>query len=467
MIDRRRAGRPRDGTPGVGFMVVGVLGKGYGFVRDDRPQDVNRRVAYIALQFPTLSETFVSNEIAGLLDLGWEIDVYPLWPDRSPIVHPQAALLTDLARWRHPLSAASLRANARMLLRRPRRYLSTLRLIVSDLPAHPLRTMKSIALFPTMVWIASDLASRRHLHVHAHFASHQALAALVARSLAGVTYSFTAHAHDVYVSPSLIEPKVRHAAFVVAISDYNRRLLELIQSSDTPLHVVHCGVQVPATLPPIDGERKSILCVGRLTAKKGQRYLIDACRILRDRGIDVSCTIVGGGEDRELLRSMIRAAELEDVVSLTGPLASDAVAEQLRQAAVFVLPSVVLPDGNAEGIPVALMEAMAAGVPVISTWTTGIPELIEDGVSGFLVEPEDSQALASAIERLLVEPQLRDQLRQQAFASVRANFSANDSIRELGRLFEHETALENLHTDSIRPGNQGTIEPSPNTRLDA
>lgn len=395
------------------------------------PERRSHRVAYIVLRFPTLSETFVVREINALRARGWQVDIFPLWRDHPEHIHADVPALEPFVHWAHPLHPATFAATMRMLIRRPKPYLSSLGLILREIPRRPKRALKSLGLFPIMVRMAAELEDSHTRHVHAHFASYPTLAALVIQRLTGISYSFTAHAFDLYVDPSHLATKVAEANFIVTISEYNHRLLQPLADGQTPVHVVHCGVDVPDRLPEQRPCSREILCVGRLEEKKGQRYLIEACRILRDRGQAFHCTIVGSGPERERLERQIADAGLGEYVELTGPLTAEYVQERLAAAEVFALPSVVTRNGNAEGIPVALMEAMAAGVPVISTRTTGIPELVIDGQTGLLVEPRDASALAEAIEHVLDDAELAERLRQSAFEKVRADFRLDENARAI------------------------------------
>lgn len=399
-----------------------------------------RRVAYIVLRFPTLSETFIVREIGALRARGWDIAIYPLWRDHPKQVHPDVPPLEPFVRWRHPLSPVALVATGRMALSRPRRVVSSLALVAGEMFRRPRRAIVSLGLFPVIVWMAADLERRGIRHVHAHFASFPTLAALVIRRLTGISYSFTAHAFDLYVDPSFLPNKVHDATFIVTISEYNRALLQPLAGDATPVHVVHCGVPIPERLPEHQPDGREIVCVARLEEKKGHIYLVEACRILHERGVSLRCTIVGGGPEMSRVRSTISAAGLDPVVRLVGPQTSESVQRYLARATAFVLPSVVTPTGNAEGIPVALMEAMAAGVPVVSTTTTGIPELVVDGETGLLVPPRDAVALADAVERLLRDDAVRDRLRESAFRKVGSEF----------RLEENSRAIEDHLLDAIQ-----------------
>jgi glycosyltransferase involved in cell wall biosynthesis len=334
------------------------------------------------------------------------------------------------------VSIGALGATVRALFRSPRRFVGALGVILADLPHRPKRVLKGLGLFPVMVWISEELKRQRIDHVHAHFASYPALAGMVLQKLGGTSYSFTAHAFDIYVDPSQLDAKIDHAAFVATSSDYNRRLLARRSTRGTPVHVVRCGVRVPESLPELHNGPTTVLCVGRLVEKKGQAYLIDACAMLRGKGFDVQCMMIGDGPDRDLLQQRIDATGLTGHVKLAGSRTTDEVASALRQATVFVLPSIVTGSGNAEGLPLALEEAMAAGVPVLSTRVTGIPELVDDGVNGVLVDPGDASQLAAALERLITSPAERERLRKAAFETIRNEFGLLDNARKLSGYLE-------------------------------
>lgn len=393
----------------------------------------SHRVAYIVLRFPTLSETFIVREIHALRDRGWDVSIYPLWRDDPDRVHADIPALLPTVRWHHPFSLSTLRATLGTLLRRPGPYLSALSLVLSELPRRPRRAMISLGFFPVIVWMATDLERRGIRHVHAHFASYPTLAANIIHRLTGITYSFTGHAYDLYVDPSHLPRKVEDATFIVTISDYNRALLQPLAGTATPVYVIHCGVSLPDALLADVPSGREIVCVARLEEKKGHQYLIAACGLLRQRGVDLHCTIVGGGPEMDSLQTQAFAAGLDGVVEFVGPQTSERVQQFLANATAFVLPSIVTKSGNAEGIPVALMEAMAVGVPVISTTTTGIPELVVDGETGLLVPPRDVAALADAIERMLDDAGLRDHVRRHAFLKVKAEFSLETNAIEIER----------------------------------
>jgi glycosyltransferase involved in cell wall biosynthesis len=256
-------------------------------------------------------------------------------------------------------------------------------------------------------------------HVHAHFASHPAAAAYVIHRLTGIPYSFTAHGSDLHRDRHMLREKVAEAAFVVPISNYNRELIlaECDGHYGDKVVVVHCGVDTSvfqARTAPTPHEQGQgpfrLLCIGTLHEVKGQTYLIEACQLLQKRGIEVDCHFAGDGPDLDALTAQAAAAGLTDRMHFHGRLTRGEIVQLLHSADVVVTPSVPSRDGRREGIPVALMEAMGSGVPVVASDLSGIPELVENDVCGLLAPPRDVDALADALERLYYDPALRRRL---------------------------------------------------------
>jgi glycosyltransferase involved in cell wall biosynthesis len=209
--------------------------------------------------------------------------------------------------------------------------------------------------------------------------------------------------------------------------------------------VVHCGVDTGLFQPRSKalrsaGDPLTIVCVGSLEEKKGQRYLVEACEILRARGVNFMCHLIGDGATREALAQQIAAAGLDDMVRLEGGQPRSEVARFLQSADVVALPSIVTKSGKMEGIPVALMEPLACEVPVVSTRISGIPELVEDGVTGLLVPPADAAALADALQRLAEQPELGLRMGRAGREKVLAEFDLATEGQELARLMLGEAA---------------------------
>jgi glycosyltransferase involved in cell wall biosynthesis len=290
--------------------------------------------------------------------------------------------------------------------------------------------------FAKAVAVARVAARERIDHLHAHFASHPATAAWVVHRLTGIPFSFTAHANDLFVAPVLLDRKLADARFAIAISEYNRRVL-LERRPAARVELVHCGVDVERCAWHGLGERAPdrVVCVASLLEKKGHTDLIDALALLVERRPGVMLELVGDGPERDRIVRRARERGVDRQVSLLGARSSEQVRATLAEARAFALPSVRLPSGRMEGIPVALMEAMAAGVPVVATRLSGIPELVQDAVTGLLVEPHDPEGLAAALERLLADDALAAELALNARRLVERSFSLKVEAGRLGDLF--------------------------------
>jgi glycosyltransferase involved in cell wall biosynthesis len=389
------------------------------------------RIAFLVPRFPKLSETFVTDEMAALERRGATIELYALLAGHDPTSSTPSRFSAIVAS-----APRALAAQLYWLLRRP---LPLLRIWQSALREHrssPRRFAQALL----GIGAAGEFALRMRrggiAHVHAHFATHSALAAWAIGRLAGIPYSFTVHADDLFVRRPMLAEKVGESSFVVAISEFNRRLLveQLGEWASDRLRLLHCGVE-PSTFaplpPPKESEPFTVLCVGRLEPKKGQRHLIEACRQLAERGIAIRCWLVGEGRDRAGLERACRELGLADRIQLWGACPRERVRELMADAHVFALPSVVAEDGRADGIPIALMEAMAMQRPVISSRISGIPELIEHERSGLLVAPGDPTALADALAHVHGDPLRAAQMARAAAAVVRERFDVDESARRL------------------------------------
>lgn len=397
---------------------------------------MSRRLAYLVARYPKLSETFVADEIEALERQGEALDLYALVRGRDG----------SAADHRTPFVPGALRCAAgqlHWLLRAPTRLLGLWGRVLWEHRGSGRALLAAAACAAVAPALASRMRRRGTTHVHAQFATHAALVAWAVRRLAGISYSFTAHADDVFVRRPMLGEKVRDAAFVVTISAFNRRfLVEQLGAWARPrIEVLHCGVStqdfapLPPPKPPSAEAPFTLLCVGRLEEKKGQVHLVEACRLLAQRGIDFRCLLVGEGSLRPALERARDAAGLGDRLRLLGAQPRARIAALLEQAHVFALPSVATASGRADGIPVALMEAMALARPVVSTRTSGIPELIEDGRSGLLVPPGDAPALADALARLHAEPETARALAEAAHRRVRRHFDLDANVARLRGLF--------------------------------
>jgi glycosyltransferase involved in cell wall biosynthesis len=382
---------------------------------EQKPRRARRgRVAYLMSWFPAPTETFILHELLELRRQGLEIDVYPLLGAAPGPRHPGADEVIARTRYHRGLSREVLEAQLHWLAKRPRAYLRAWGRALRGNLRSPGFLARALVVVPRAAFIARQVEERGHRHVHAHWATHPALAALVVKELTGTGYSFTAHAHDLYVDRTMLGEKIREARFVVTISEYNRALLRDLygEAAARKTSIIRCGVDTarfPLRAQPVRDGAALVACVAGLRDYKGHRYLVDACARLRERGVSFRCVLAGDGPERAALAKQIAALALGEV-ELLGARPQDEVRELLARADVLVHPSVVTRAGMMDGIPVALMEAMAVGCPVVSTRVSGIPELVRDGKTGLLVEQRDAAALADAIQRLIDDPALARRL---------------------------------------------------------
>jgi glycosyltransferase involved in cell wall biosynthesis/aminoglycoside phosphotransferase (APT) family kinase protein len=333
------------------------------------------------------------------------------------------------------LSAGVIAANLRALGRRPGAMARAFGDIAGGSLLSPHTLVRSLMLFPEAVALAERLERAGVRHLHAHYATHPATVALVISRLTGIRFSFTAHAHDIFVRRVLLGTKIREAAFVRAISRFNRDFLLDRYPDVAPekIAVVHVGVD-PARYEAAAADRAAsaaarasaptaLVAVAALRPYKGLSVLLDACARLAHEGVAFTCQIIGEGPERQALATRIAELGLGDTVTLLGARRQDQVASCLAGASVIVLPSVVARDGQMEGIPVALMEAMSAGVPVVASSLSGIPELVRDGETGWLVTPGDPEALAHAIQDLIRSPERAAAMSWRGREAVRSHFS--------------------------------------------
>jgi colanic acid/amylovoran biosynthesis glycosyltransferase len=395
-------------------------------------------VAYLVGNYPTVSHTFIAREVDGLRARGLDVQTFSI--RRTP---PEQ-LLTDADRRAAaetsvilpPPPGELLGAHLRALVRRPGRYLATLALAL-HLSAGGVRNgLWQLFYFAEAILLADRLRRRGIGHVHAHFANvATAVALLAAHHSDGLTWSFTMHGPSEFddVTRYALAEKVRRAAFVACIGDYCRsQLMKLVEPAQwRKLEIVHCGVDPRDFAPAERGGRAGlqVLCVGRLVPDKGQSILLEALAELRRRDVALSATFAGDGPDRGALEA--QASRLGVDVEFTGAVGQGRIRELYAAADVFCLPSF------AEGVPVVLMEAMATGLPVVTTRIMGIPELVEDGVAGVLVAPGRSGELADALEALAGDPTRREAMGRAGRAKVVSEYDIAQSVVALHQRFAH------------------------------
>ncbi len=410
-------------------------------------------LGYVLRMFPQTSETFIANEVLELERLGVPIRIYSYRRPKDAVYHGFLRLIrAKIAYLPDPLYRhvwGLVRAQRAIRGIDPVRYRRTLRYVL----VRSLRSVKPDVWrrFLQASYLAYLMRDGGVDHLHAHFAHRSTQVAMLAGMLTGLPFSFSAHAKDIYAAdPADLREKVQAAQFVVTCTRANQKYLQEIVAADQrdKIHLCYHGVDI-SKFRPFEGriirDRHLILAVGRLVEKKGFRHLLNACKILRDKGHDFRCLIIGEGPDRRSLQKMVRTLALQDVVVFEGSRSQEEVLDSYRRATVFALPCQVVKDGDRDGIPNVLFEAMATGLPVVSTPVSGIPELIENGRNGLLVAERDPEALASAIELLLQDGALREGLGRNARFTVATEFDSKIHARRLAELLWPETM-------SRRPG---------------
>jgi colanic acid/amylovoran biosynthesis glycosyltransferase len=399
------------------------------------------RLAYLGRILPVLSETFVVREITALRSLGaWvkPLSLYP--PDRSAI-HPEAPdLVREVEVLWQPARPLFWLAHLFFLLGHPRSYLHCL-LHYALLAPEPWRNRRrGLAFFLLAPYAAWRLRRAGVQHLHAHFANAPASLALAAAHLAGISFSFTVHAYDIFIDQLLLPAKLRAAAFVASISRFNINYLKVHfpeAAAAARLELVRNGVDLrrfrPSPHPP--GVPPLILAVGRLVETKGFHDLVAACARLAESGTACRCLIVGAGPEAGRLRKMIADLQLEDSVTLPGGLQPEELLPLFRAADLLAMPACIR-NNDMDGIPTVLIEALALEIPVVATRVSGIPDLVRDGETGLLVEPDDPAALAAALARLLADRPLARRLAAAGRELVRQEFNSQRSAARLLELFQ-------------------------------
>lgn len=399
-----------------------------------------RRIAYIMSRFPGLSETFILREMCEIEQLGWTIDLYPLIYQEEAVIHDESK--DWMRRARRPSLFEVTAANMRLIFTRPLLYFSTLCRVLWENIASPKFLTRAVVVFPKAIWMARQMLFEKVGHVHSHYATHPALAAWIINQVSGIPYSITVHAHDIFVEKSMLRRKLFDAKFIVAISEYNRNFLENLFGNwvTKKTHIIHCGISPDLykakALIADDDRAFELLSIGSLRPYKGFTFLLDACHLLKKSGANIRCKIIGGGELRDSLAAKIKSLDLGDIVELAGPKNQKEVADLLGRVDCYVQPSIITSTGKMEGIPVSLMEAMASELPVIATKLSGIPELVRAGETGWLVPPEDPQALADAIVQVRKSPDEAARRGRAGRDLVLKEFNIMITTRLLSNLFD-------------------------------
>ena len=398
------------------------------------------KIAYLTSLYPAASHTFVLREVTALRELGLEIETCSIRrPDAAHLIGPeeQAAYDSTFFTVESAKNPGYVLKSLGAALARPGRFLSTLGLAWRTAPPGVKGGIKQIIYLAEAILLAQHLRAKGIEHLHNHFANSAANVAMMAANLNDIRFSYTLHGPSDLFEPDTwcLEEKTNRASFVSCISHFARSQAMLFSKPKQwdKLKIIHCGVipeRYENTETPADKQPGTeLIFVGRLAAVKGLRVLLKAFAKAQEGRPDLRLTLVGDGDDRAHLEQL--AAPFGDKVEFRGYLSQDKVAEALARADVLVLPSF------AEGLPVVLMESLAASRAVICTQVAGVGELVEEGVSGFRVPPSDEDTLALRIGQLADDPELRKRMGRAGREKVRAEFDIRKEAEKLAGHFRN------------------------------
>jgi len=387
------------------------------------------RIGYVLSLFPCYDETFILREIKALAARGVALQIFSLRRKAQAVVQEDARPFIASTRYAGYASPEVLGAVGRVLRRRPGVLLELLSTIVAGAWRHPTRLLKSLVLVPKAVRFAELAAEQQLERLHAHWATYPATVALVMSRLTGIPWSFTCHAHDIFLNPSLLEEKLERADFVLTCTADNKRHLEsLVPAAGPRIQVSYHGLDVELFKPGPTRFPKGpvkLLGVGSLLECKGFDILLEACATLKIRGLDFELTVAGGGPLEESLKASTARLGIAQRVRFTGYVTQKDLVPLYREADVFVLPAVLEIHW---GIPNVLVEAAACGLPIVTTALPSLPELLTDGREGLVAENRNPRDLADKLERLIGDPGLRRRMGQAGRLRVEECFDVQKTI---------------------------------------
>lgn len=394
------------------------------------------RLAYFTNMYPRATDTFVRREVVGLRKRGFDVLTYSVRKTGSDHdVDDEVISEKRKTKYILPFNLVGLfLLSVNTLLRNPRRYISTAVLAYkTSRPGIKGHFLQLVYLLEATV-LAKMVKEDGVEHVHNHLGDNSGTVTLLAAKLADVPYSISIHGPHIFFDGFhwALDKKTEYAKFISCIGHFctSQMMLYSDQAFWWKFRIIHCGVdlnrfeyQVP------ERKAKKMLYVGRLSAEKGIPILFDSLAKLKEKNYDVELTLLGDGEDRNLLENVANEKGIEQQVVFGGFVDQATIAETLRASDMFVLPSF------AEGIPVALMEAMAIGIPVIATYVGGVTELVVDQITGQVVFPSDANGLAEAIARYVDDPEFCRTISRNAREKVAAEFNIEDQVDRLAELF--------------------------------
>lgn len=398
-------------------------------------------LAVLVHEFPKLSETFVLSDLRALEERGVRLHVFSLRRPAGALVQEGSSALKATVEYLPEISGRQLglltrAVHASMFVRSPARYAAGLAEIYAS-PDYSKLRLRQAAL------LARGLLQLGVPPLYIHFAHKPATVGRFASLMLGNPFAISAHAVDVWASPPKeLRAKLRDASVILACYEEAQRHLERLAGGYTPVRLVRHGVDIPASVQRAEASPPIVLAVGRLIEKKGFDTLLRAAALVGDSVPEFRVHIAGDGPMWPVLARLVGELGLDEIVRFLGPLTHDELEPHFARAAVFALPCQVAADGNRDGLPNTILEAMARQLPVISTTLPSVGEAIEDGVEGRLVPPQAPGPLAAALTELLGDPALRRRLGGAARERVRREHD-RDALAPLGYTALSEAGLLN------------------------
>ncbi len=435
-------------------------------------------IAYVAQFFPILTETFVYREVNALRERGFDVVTLS---NRTPEVaklSEESVGLMDSTEYVFPIKPlAFILAHLYFAIFAPGRYFGTLMHVMLQRNESMANRVRTFGHFGGGVYLAYQVRKRGLSHIHAHFAVNAATIGLVVSRLLNIGYSLTVH-NNIFTDQLILRSKLKAAKFIVSISEYSKQyLLDFapdIRGLAEKIDIVHCGISADSFQRELTYQngvsddpqyKPHLVSLSSFAQRKGMPVLVEACRILRDRGVDFRCTIAGTGPDWALVQQLVEQYGLQDTITLPGRYFQEDIRGYLNEASVFALACVTADNGDIDGVPVALMESMAMEVPTISTTLSGIPELIEDGVSGLLVPEREPEALADAIERVLEDHAFALRLGKDGRRKVVEAFNIDRSSQQLVDIFQRNLRVTGMvSAENTLQSTQSPTQPHPSSQ---
>ncbi|MFA5087596.1 MAG: glycosyltransferase [Candidatus Omnitrophota bacterium] len=392
------------------------------------------KIAFLLSQFPETHETFILREFTGMKEKGMEFELYSLKQCKDKIVHDEAKKF--IQNTSYP-SVFSLVFCVLGLVSNPLGFLKAYGIVLRHI-LNPIDFLKANVVFVRSFYFARIMRKHGITHIHAHWATMPTTSAEIISVLLNIPFSFTAHAWDIFLqSERSLRRKVQRAEFVVTCTRYNKDHLEKVMGGEAAgkifLNYHGLDLQLFSLRDGRERLENIIIAVGRLVEQKGFEYLIRACGILKRQSVVFRCLIIGEGELKNRFEKLIDSLSLKGYVEMPGVITQAQIRKWLRKANVFVAPSVIAQNGDRDGIPNVILEAMALGVPVVASDVSGIPEVVINGETGLLVAPAQERELAKALERVLRQQVPLEDFKRNGRKKIEEEF---DIKKNVGKLIE-------------------------------